>query len=90
MIVSGTNPVTFVLKLVQGKGYGPKCDVWSLGVVFFMMLTGEVILFLKSHTKLHRGTRFCHVSMLHAINHNNNDNTNLDIQIQRYTMYKFR
>ena len=30
-----------VLGASQGKGYGPKCDVWGIGVVVFMMVAGQ-------------------------------------------------
>jgi serine/threonine protein kinase len=30
---------------VRGKGYNNKCDVWSMGIILFALLCGEVPFF---------------------------------------------
>ena len=32
-------------EIVRGKGYNNKCDVWSMGVILFALLCGEVPFF---------------------------------------------
>ena len=32
-------------EIVKGKGYNSKCDVWSMGVILFALLCGEVPFF---------------------------------------------
>lgn len=33
-------PLQMAPQILEGKKYNYKCDIWSLGVVFFEMLTG--------------------------------------------------
>lgn len=32
-------------EIVKGKGYNNKCDIWSMGVILFALLCGEVPFF---------------------------------------------
>ena len=32
--------VDYPMQVIQRKGYGKECDVWSLGVVMFIALAG--------------------------------------------------
>ncbi|KAF7658386.1 hypothetical protein LDENG_00013890 [Lucifuga dentata] len=39
-------------EMISGRGYSQWCDVWSIGVIMYMLLCGESPFFSKSKTKL--------------------------------------
>ena len=46
-------------EILNGERYGPSVDMWSLGVIMFIMLSGEPPFFCENETKMFNKIRQC-------------------------------